>query len=303
MEDWDDLRHFLAVADTGSTLAAGRKLRVSQTTCARRVAALETRLGVRLFDRKPAGYLLTSDGAALLGAAQGAADAVEAFAQAAESRARAARSVVRLTASEIFAVTMLAPVLRDFHDARPDIRIELDTSDEVRDLAAGAADIAIRIAGSPSGAGVIGRRVADDDWAIYCSRGFAAARGIPRSIEELRGMPIIGGGEEGVWRMYGEYLRHFGLVDSMVMQHNTSLGLLAAVRSGLGLSALPCLVADHEPDLICCFRTPQPTRGMWLLIHERSRGEPRIRTVVDFLYTRLVHATQRDAGQVATVTT
>jgi DNA-binding transcriptional LysR family regulator len=303
MDDWDDLRHFLAVAETGSTLAAGRKLRVSQTTCARRVAALEARLGLRLFDRKQAGYHLTPDGRALRATAQAAADAVDAFAEAAAIRVRATRGAVRLTVTEIMAVTVLAPLLREFHDAHPDIRIELDTSDQVRDLATGMADLAIRTATTPIGAGIVGRRIANDAWAVYCSRGYAQARGIPRSNAQLRDHAIIGGGEEGVWRSYGEYLRRFGLTDLIVIQHNTSLGLLAAVRSGMGLSALPCIIADHEPDLVRCMETPPADRDMWLLIHERSRREPRIRTVVDFLYKHLVALTHRSAGQPAIVAT
>ena len=297
MEDWDDLRHFLAVAETGSTLAAGRRLHVSQTTSARRVAALEARLGVRLFDRRQAGYLLTPDGEALLPTAQAVATAVQGFVLAAQERARATQRMVRLTTSEIFAVTTLAPILRDFHDAHPDIRIELDTSDQVRDLAAGAADVAIRIVTTPSGAGIVGRRIGDDDWAIYCSSAYAAERGVPRTIDELRRHPIIGGGEEGVWRAYGQYIARYDLDRSIIMHHNTSLGLLAAVRSGLGLSALPCLVAAREPDLVQCLRTTRTQRGMWLLIHERARHEPRIRAVVDFLHARLKLLLGDESGQ------
>lgn len=303
MEDWDDLRHFLAVATTGSTLAAGRLLRVSQTTSARRVAALEARLGLRLFDRKQAGYALTADGESLLEPAREAEAAFLRFASDATARVRANRSVVRLTTSGIYAVTILAPILLDFHTAHPEIRIELDTSDQVRDLAAGAADVAIRIATTPAGNGVIGRRISDDEWGIYCSRSFAEARTLPRSIAEMRGYPIIGGGEEGVWQAYGEYLRRFDLVDSMVIQHTSSVGLFAAVRSGLGLSALPRIIADREPDLMMCFATPRGTRGLWLLIHERSRAEHRIRAVVDFLYFRLTQLTNGPAGQVDTAST
>ena len=64
MLDWNDLRYFLAVARTGSTLAAGRTLRVSQTTAARRVTALEAALGLILFERRPTGYALTPAGEA-----------------------------------------------------------------------------------------------------------------------------------------------------------------------------------------------------------------------------------------------
>src|SRR3546814_12517915 len=69
MFDWNDLRYFIAVAETGSTLAAGRTLRVSQTTVARRVAALEEALGLPLFERRQAGYTTTPAGAAFLGGA------------------------------------------------------------------------------------------------------------------------------------------------------------------------------------------------------------------------------------------
>ena len=66
MLDWNDLRYFLAVADGGSTLAAGRELRVSQTTVARRIAALEEALGLQIFEKRQAGYTLTPAGEELL---------------------------------------------------------------------------------------------------------------------------------------------------------------------------------------------------------------------------------------------
>ena len=68
--EWSDLRHFLAVARSGSTSGAGRTLRVSQTTCARRVDALERSLGLVLFDRTAAGYRITDVGAALVADAE-----------------------------------------------------------------------------------------------------------------------------------------------------------------------------------------------------------------------------------------
>ena len=66
MLDWNDLRYFLAVADGGSTLAAGRELRVSQTTVTRRIAALEEALGLQIFEKRQAGYTLTPAGEELL---------------------------------------------------------------------------------------------------------------------------------------------------------------------------------------------------------------------------------------------
>ena len=83
MFDWNDLRYFLAVAETGSTLAAGRALRVSQTTVARRVAALEEAIGLVLFERRQAGYAATPAGEALLEPARQVEAAASAFTEAA----------------------------------------------------------------------------------------------------------------------------------------------------------------------------------------------------------------------------
>ena len=63
--EWDDLRHFLAVARAGSLADAARQLKTSPATVGRRVAALEAQLGARLFDRKQTGYTLTESGAAI----------------------------------------------------------------------------------------------------------------------------------------------------------------------------------------------------------------------------------------------
>ena len=88
MLDWNDLRYFLAVAEGGSTLAAGRALRVSQTTVARRIAALEEALGLHLFDKRQAGYTLTAAGEALLDRAREVEASAERFAEAAASQSR-----------------------------------------------------------------------------------------------------------------------------------------------------------------------------------------------------------------------
>ncbi|HEV2747094.1 MAG TPA: LysR family transcriptional regulator [Allosphingosinicella sp.] len=300
MFDWNDLRSFLAVARTGSTLAAGRALRVSQTTVARRVAALEQALGLTLFERRQAGYALTPLGEALLGRATEVEAAAGALADAAAAMGREASGTVRLTTEEIYAVTLLSPMLRDLHEAYPAIRIELDTTAEVRDLAAGAADIALRSSVAPTGGGLVGRRVADDIWTLYCSRSYAAEHGIPRRRRDLAGHPFIGGGGETVWRVYLAWLRENGLEEAVAMRHASTTGLLAAVRSGFGLAALPSLVADLDPELVRCLPpAPGKDRKLWLLTHERLRHTPRVRIVLDFLADRLTRVA-REAREQAT---
>jgi len=251
--DWDDVRHFLAVAETGSTLAAGRALRVSQTTAARRVAALEEALGVILFDRRQAGYLLTPAGEALLTHARSAQDALRRLTDEASLLGRSAEGVVRLTLSPIFAFTFMMPIIGDLRIAQPSIHIEIDTTEDVRDLAGGEADIALRVSKERRGAGLVWRLLTADPWTVYCSRAYAERHGVPRHMSELVNHPFIGGGEPGVWAHYQAWLAASGLEEKVIMHHNSSTGLLAAV----------------------------------LVYPERLRHEPRIRAVLDFLIARV----------------
>ncbi|MEO5972855.1 MAG: LysR family transcriptional regulator [Sphingomicrobium sp.] len=288
MLDWNDLRYFLAVAGSGSTLAAGRALNVSQTTVARRIAALEAALAVQLFERRQAGYALTPDGEALLAQARRVESAASHFADSAASLSRDLSGTVKLSTEEIFAVTLLAPMLKELHERHPEILIELDTTQDIRDLGAGEADIALRSTAKQQAAGLVGRRLCTDEWTLYCSRDYAVRHGVPHTVDELRSHALVGGGG-GLWRAYSVWIKELGLEDQVAMQHGSSTGLLSAVRSGFGIAVLPCIIADAEDDLIRCL-PPRHNHGrvMWLLTHERVRHAARVRTVIDFLYERLI---------------
>jgi DNA-binding transcriptional LysR family regulator len=286
--DWNDLRYFLAVAREGSTLSAGRALRVSQTTVARRIAALEQALGFPLFEKRQAGYAPTPAGERLLEQAEAVESSAIGFAEAAEAHSRDVKGTVRITSEEIYATAPLSPLLRELHDRHPQIMIELDTAQAVRDLGKGEADIALRSSSSEQPAGLVGRMLCVDDWTLYCSREYAERNGAPPRVEDLRNHPIVGGGGGNLWRHYQAWLQSLDLEDQVAMHHGTSTGLLSAVRSGFGLAVLPCIIADGDPELIRCIK-PRTRHGrmLWLLTHERLRHTPRVRAVIDFLFERL----------------
>ena len=86
---------------------------------------------------------------------------------------------MRITTQEIFAVTLLAPMLRELHERHPEILIELDDSQDFRDLGEGEADIALRSAAAISAPELSAGGSAIDDWTLYCSREYAAEHGVP----------------------------------------------------------------------------------------------------------------------------
>lgn len=297
MLDWNDWRFFLAVIDGRSTLAAGRKLRVSQTTVARRIAALEEELGLPLFERRPGGYVPTATGSALIPEARSLLAAAEAVEQRARAHGREAAGTVKLTAEEVFAMTLVAPLLRELHELFPAIRLDLDTANTIRDLGAGEADIALRSTSKEQPAGVVGRVICVDDWTLYCSRDYAERHGVPTSRDALKRHAIIAGGGGNLARVYARWLHDLGLEGQIAMEHGSSGGLLTVVRSDVGIAALPCVVADAEPDLIRCVQPVNHGRKLWLLTHERVRRNPAVRAVIDFLYARLMTHVRRLGAQ------
>jgi DNA-binding transcriptional LysR family regulator len=179
--------------------------------------------------------------------------------------------------------------MRELHERYPDIRIELDTTPLLRDLGAGEADIALRSSSGPQAAGVVGRVICRDDWTLYCSKDYAARHGVPKSIGALQNHAIIGGGGGNLALEYSEWLEQAGLMDRVTMEYGSASGLLSAVRTGLGIAVLPCVIADAEADLIRCAPPPHhDNRQCWILTHERVRHSPAVRAVIDFLYERLI---------------
>src|SRR6476619_2432644 len=122
---WDDLKHLLAVARHGSTLAAGRALGVDQSTVQRRLAELERRLGHPLVERHTSGYRLTDFGREMLPAAERMAEAANAFEAHLQVAGATASGVIRLTCPEPIVKRLAQSALFDkFHARHPQWRVQ-----------------------------------------------------------------------------------------------------------------------------------------------------------------------------------
>ena len=138
--------------------------------------------------------MLTPPGEELLGRAEAVEASADAFAEAASAGARDISGTVRVTSEELYALSLISPLLRDLHEQHPEIIVEVDTTGALRDLGAGEADIALRSSSHEQPAGLVGRRLCIDDWTLYCSRDYAARHGRPTTAAELKRHAIIGGG-------------------------------------------------------------------------------------------------------------
>jgi DNA-binding transcriptional LysR family regulator len=141
---WEDVRLFLAVAETGSLSGAARRLRLGQPTVSRRLAALEYALGATLFRRGVEGASLTTAGERLLGPAKKMAEWAGEVGRAAESSDTSPRGLVRITSSPFVCFDFLAPFAGWLAGKHPGLRLEVLASVHFLDLNRGEADLALR---------------------------------------------------------------------------------------------------------------------------------------------------------------
>lgn len=296
MLDWDDLRSFLAIARDGTLSAAARRLGVRQSTMGRRLAALEARAGVRLLERTPRGFRLTSAGEAARAEVERMEDAALAAERAVSGRDVRLEGVVRLTTVSGFAEPVLMPALADLATRYPGIVVELIADDRTFSLAAREADLAIRLA-RPRGQSMRGRRVGSIAFGLYASEAYLASHSVPALAgSEGEGHRVILTRDETGAYPEVDVLATMAPKASVALRSDSRSSHVAAARAGLGIAVLGHHVAA-ETDLVRIDSPPLPGREIWLVQHEDTSAVPRIRAVADALAAGLRAAEPLFAGR------
>jgi len=284
MFDWDDLRYLLAVARHGSTLAAGRALNVNQSTVHRRLSELERRVGCRLVERHPNGYRLTDLGRELVPYAESVEQSVQRVEQRLAAFKQDAVGVVRVTCPEplVYLITR-SGLLERFQDRHPGLRIEFVMSDKYLDLAKGEADVALR-SGDTDANELVGRKIADSIWAVYASKRFVEEHGKPARIEDLERYPLVAFDETMARHRVAKWLQEIAPKAEVVARNNSVLGVLYAVKAGMGVAPLPTALGDSDDALVRVLGpVPELTRIWRVLAHPSLRRSPRVAAFFDFV--------------------
>jgi DNA-binding transcriptional LysR family regulator len=271
--DWDDVRHFLALARTRSVRAAGASLAVSHSTVARRVETLETRLGVKLFDRNREGYVLTDAGRDMLAGAERVEREMAALERGLAGQDARLEGRVRVTCTDPYVGRILVSALATLCAQHPGLELEVDASDTYLDLSKREADIALRavIVGGTPPEHLIGRRVVPIVLASYVGAAHAARLDPERGGVRWLGSDLPNVAERMVAGSSYPELPLWGAFNSLeLMSH--------AAREGLGIAMLPTYVGDADAGLV---RIAKPdVRHMadfWLLTHRDLRDNARLR--------------------------
>lgn len=300
VNDWADLRVFLAVNDGQTLLSAAEILGMSQPTVGRRLASFEARLGVQLFVRTGRRMVLTDSGGAILEGARKMEREMNAIRRTLDGQIQGLCGEVTISATEGTGSQWLIPVMASLQKKYPDIHVELNIDFRSVDLLGREADLALRL-GRPSQLDLIARKLTDIEFGIYASKDYLRQLGPIETLEDLSRTHWVRG-LFGVDQrdIVAEFIgrtgasEHFGLADyHIAMTTNSPTTQLAAVGAGMGVGALSHRWASTNSELVNLL--PELTMAsyeLWLVTHEGLRHSARIKAVAD----HIAEAAQMDKG-------
>lgn len=280
MLNWEDLRHFSAFAQTGSLSAAARRLQVEHATVARRIAALEEALGLKLVDRRARTYVLTDDGRRIAALGQQMEEGAQSVLRTAAAGQGQVGGQVSLSVPPATAMALLAPHLGRLRQRYPGIHLRLMAETRMASLHS-ETDLALRLT-RPEQPDLVVRRLRRMTFSLYAAPDYLAGRppadyefvGFDESLDDSPQ-------QRRLFEIAGER--------PLVLRSNNADLQRAAVRAGAGVA----LLADFpghadDPGLV---RLPEGgdvlSRELWLVVHSDLRQAPAVRAVADFLIEHL----------------
>ena len=276
MTDWEDIRYFLAVAQSGTLSGAARSLKVDHATVSRRLATLETELDVRLVERLPRSCPLTTVGRQVFERARDMEAGADGIARLAKAAHAPLVGRVMLSAPPVLATHLLVVHLARFRADYPDIRLSLSAQGQQVSLRRREADVAVRLV-RPKEAGSVTRKIGKMAFGLYAHRCYPHLATPERwqfiaFDQNYADMPqqrwLLGIADD---RPVACELNHIG-------EH------LIAVRAGVGVAGLPCFLGDREGDLVRIYENvPSFARDIWVVVHRDLRKTPAVRAVMDFI--------------------
>ncbi|MBG0795740.1 LysR family transcriptional regulator [Methylocystis sp. H62] len=295
MDRLHELEVFVAVADAGSFVKAGTRLRLSPPAVTRAISALEERLGARVFNRTTRSLTITDVGQRFLDSARRILTDLDYAQHEAVGETAVPNGHITLTASVTFGRTALAPVVCAFLSQHPRVTMSVLLLDRIANLVEEAIDLAVRIGPLPA-SNLVAKKIGTVRRILVASPDYLVRRGVPQTPADLRLHSIIaftGLMPNREWRFLdGKKGDSVSFVPRLEI--NDAAAAIAAAEMGDGITvALSYMVADQIRDgrlapLLDDF-TPPPVPVH--LVYPQSRlVSAKLRAFIDFAAPRL-HAT------------
>lgn len=301
MNRFDAMQLFVSVADLGSFAAAAAQLGVARSVVTRQIAALEEHLGVKLMVRSTRRLMLTSAGNAYLDKCRVILDLVETAEAEVMEESLAPRGQLRLGVPLSFGLRHLVPLLLEFAQTYPMIRLSTDFSDRKLHLIDEGIDLAIRISAQLD-PGDIARKLGTCRLMTVAAPDYLARHGRPQHPAELVGHTCVGYAQQAYglpWSFLVEgQLKDYSL--PFRLQANNGDALAEAAALGLGITVLPDFIASdylaggRVVTLLEAFEPPE--MGIYALLPSNRYMPHRVRALIEFLSARLAGPRESATG-------
>jgi DNA-binding transcriptional LysR family regulator len=287
--DWDDLRYFLSVAQAGTVASAARRLGVDHATIIRRIDALERSMNVKLFERTPRGYFLTTNGERLLPSAETMQNEARSIGRELLAGSHGVGGVLRISSLEGFGNFFLSGRLPKFARQHPNLYIELVTLQQIVALSRREADIAIGLQPPDTDSGRFFReKLTDYALFVYGSRDYLAAHPPIIAAEELRDHVFCGYIDDLVFLRGLDYLDEVAKGLRARLQSSSLHAQTETALAGHGLCVLPAYIASRYPDLVPVI--PEKIslkRSYWLVAGVDVAPSPRVQAIRHFMHAEV----------------
>jgi DNA-binding transcriptional LysR family regulator len=287
--DWDKLRIFHAVAESGSLTSAGKNLNLSQPVVSRHITTLEETLGVSLFRRHARGLVLTEQGEILHEATRDIFARLSLIKGHLIDTQRLHEGPLTITVSEFIAATWLAPRLPEFRERYPKIQLTILIDDRVLDLNRKEADAAIRLY-KPKGPGLVQRNLTTIHFHICGSKDYFKKHGRPKNVKDLKQHFLLGFPETATSPPFVNPNWLFDVAgvdpeqDQNILMMNSMYAIFRAVREGGGLAALPDYLIRPDSNLeVVLPDLRRPDVDMYFIYAEERRNSQRITAFRNFI--------------------
>ena len=287
--DWDNARIFLAIYRKGTLRAAASLLDIDQATVGRRLNALEASLGARLFLRTPSGYMATPAGELAVNAATAMEEAALQFQREMQGIDNRLAGTVRVTTSDTMAAAFVIGAMQRLHVMHPEIRIILSTSADITSLTRREADLAVRTL-KPTSPDLVSRHLTRRSMGLYATPEYLNQRGMPTPGNGLAGHDIVIYQAAVAYRHQEKLCLEPVHGARVAIEVNTGLALHEAARQGMGVTELPCHMADLDPRLVRVWPERVDHYDVWLVMHADLSRSARVRAAADAIIDSLAPA-------------
>jgi DNA-binding transcriptional LysR family regulator len=284
----------LAVAREGRYTSAAERLGLNHTTIARRIEALEQSLGGRVLGRGAAGWVLTPLGEHALAAAE---DVERAMRRLSPDGAPALAGIVRLSATDGFSGFIAAPAMAALRARHPDVSLEIVTAQRRAAQQRVGVDLEV-VVGRPHVQRAEAIHLGDYVLGLYASRAFLDRVGVPGSMADLAGAPLV------------YFIESMLQVDALDEARRSTRGMVDAVastnvyvhvdatRAGAGYGLLPAFLADAHDDLVRLFPDEVEERlPYWLVCRPEALRQPTALAFIAALRARMAEAADALLGR------